>query len=142
MSVMVFACSQKETANKFVIGFSQCNSAEPWRETMNKEMLATAAQYPGIELIISDAQQDNSRQVAEVENFIIKEVDLLIISPNEAQPLTAIVEKVYRQGIPVIVLDRSICRKLISYFGVMVIWCYSVLVEWRYNTITPKHQNT
>jgi ribose transport system substrate-binding protein len=108
MGIVISTCSSKETTPKFVIGFSQCNSAEPWREAMNKEMQAAAALYPEIELIISDAQQDNSKQVADVENFIIKEVDLLIISPNEAQPLTGIVEKAYRQGIPVIVLDRKI----------------------------------
>lgn len=107
-----FACnqtsSQKEKKQKFVIGFSQCNSAEPWREVMNKEMMKEAALHPEIELIISDAQQDNSKQVADVENFIVKEVDLLIISPNEAQPLTAVVEKAYKQGIPVVVVDRKI----------------------------------
>ncbi|MFZ0390353.1 MAG: substrate-binding domain-containing protein, partial [Calditrichia bacterium] len=85
-----------------------CNSAEPWREAMNKEMQAEASQYPNIRLLITDAQQDNARQVADVENFIVNEVDLLIISPNEAQPLTAVVEKAYHQGIPVIVLDRKI----------------------------------
>ncbi|NIR52710.1 MAG: substrate-binding domain-containing protein, partial [candidate division Zixibacteria bacterium] len=31
-----------------------------------------------------------------------------IISPNEAKPLTAIVEEAYHKGIPVIVLDRKI----------------------------------
>ena len=39
-------------------------------------------------------------------------VDLLIISPNEAQPLTAIVEEAYNKGIPVIVIDRKTSSSL------------------------------
>lgn len=106
--IFLNSCQQGSKSSQYVIGFSQCNSAEPWREAMNREMQNEAAKYPEIELIISDAQQDNSRQVADVENFIVSEVDLLIISPNEAQPLTAIVEEVYQKGIPVIVLDRKV----------------------------------
>jgi len=104
----MISCSQKSQSKKYIIGFSQCNSAEPWREAMNKKMQEAANQHPDIELIIADAQQDNSKQVADVENYIVKEVDLLIISPNEAQPLTAVVEKAFNEGIPVIVLDRKI----------------------------------
>ncbi|MBD3410047.1 MAG: substrate-binding domain-containing protein [Ignavibacteriales bacterium] len=101
-----------------VIGFSQCNSAEPWREAMNKELEAAAKKYDDVDLRIVDAQQDNSKQVADVENFITMEVDVLIISPNEAKPLTAVVERAYDAGIPVIVLDRKIASdKFTTYIG-------------------------
>jgi len=106
--LVVFSCNRSSSSSKYIIGFSQCNSAEPWREAMNKHLGEEAAKYPEIMLLISDAQQDNAKQVADVENFLVKEVDLLIISPNEAQPLTAIVEETYEKGIPVIVLDRKI----------------------------------
>jgi ABC-type sugar transport system substrate-binding protein len=96
------------TTSKYLIGFSQCNSAEPWREAMNKQMESEVAKHSEIKLIISDAQQSNAKQVADVENFIVRGVDLLMISPNEAQPLTGIVEKAYDKGIPVIVIDRKI----------------------------------
>ncbi|NOX66488.1 MAG: substrate-binding domain-containing protein [Chlorobi bacterium] len=108
LSLFVFGCGQKEKTVKYTIGFSQCNSAEPWREAMNKEILSEAAKFPELKVMISDGQQDNSKQVADVENFIVQEVDLLIISPNEAQPLTNIVEKAFDKGIPVIVLDRKV----------------------------------
>jgi ribose transport system substrate-binding protein len=75
---------------------------------MNREMKNEAAKHSKIKLIISDGMQDNSKQYADVENFLMQEVDLLIISPNEAKPLTSIVEKTYNSGIPVIVLDRKI----------------------------------
>ena len=111
MIAVFSACGKKSETEKVrpkVIGFSQCNSAEPWREAMNQQMQNEAAKHPEIKLIISDGNQDNSKQLADVENFLVQEVDLLIISPNEAQPLTAIVEKVHKSGIPVVILDRKI----------------------------------
>lgn len=97
--------NEKET---FLIGMSQCNLGEPWRVAMNNQIEAAAAEYDELEIVFSDAAQDNSKQIADVENFIMQKVDLIIISPNEAKPLTAVVEKAYEAGIPVIVLDRSV----------------------------------
>ncbi len=94
--------------DKFIIGFSQANKAEPWRTWMDDSLMKEAAKHPNLEVRYADAQQDNSKQVADVETFLRQRVDLLIISPNEAKPLTAIVRRVYQSGIPVIILDRSI----------------------------------
>lgn len=93
---------------KFLIGMSQANKGEPWRQAMNDQIAAAAAQYPDIEVVFADAAQNNAKQVADVENFIQQGIDLLIISPNEAAPLTDVVAKAYEQGIPVIVLDRKV----------------------------------
>lgn len=106
--LLTFACTNKKSETKYLIGFSQCNSAEPWRENMNQDLVSEVEKHKDIEIIISDAQQDNSKQVADIENFIVKEVDLIIVSPNEAKPLTNIVEKAYKSGIPIIILDRKI----------------------------------
>jgi len=72
------------------------------------QIAAAAAQYPELEVVFADAAQNNAKQVADVENFIQQGIDLLIISPNEAAPLTDVVAKAYDQGIPVIVLDRKV----------------------------------
>lgn len=103
---VVSGCGQKP--EKVLIGFSQCNFAEPWRQAMNQAAIDAAKAIPEIELVISDAQQDDSKQVADVENFLRQKVDLLIISPNTAAPLTPIVKKVRDSGIPIICLDRDL----------------------------------
>lgn len=116
--LLLFGCEQSSKHDKYLIGFSQCNSAEPWREAMNKEMIEEASKHREIELIILDAQQDNSKQVSDIENLITREIDLLIVSPNEARPITAIVEKAYDRGIPVIVLDRKVyTEKYTTFIG-------------------------
>jgi ribose transport system substrate-binding protein len=90
------------------VGFSQCNLGEPWRVAMNAEVAARAKDFPELEVVFADAQQDNAKQVADVETFLRQRVDLLMISPNEAKPLTPAVEKVFKAGIPVIVIDRGL----------------------------------
>ncbi len=101
------ACGRSRKS-RFLVGFSQCNLGEPWRVAMNRAAQNEARRYPDMEVVFADAQQDNSKQVADVESFLRQKIDLLIISPNEAKPLTEVVARAYNQKIPVIVLDRAI----------------------------------
>jgi len=92
----------------YLIGMSQANVGEPYRQQMDDDIRAAAEDIPQFEVAFADAAQDNSTQVSDVENFLAQGIDLLIISPNEAAPLTAVVERAYNEGVPVIVLDRKI----------------------------------
>lgn len=102
------AAAAPAEGQKFLIGMSQANKGEPWRQAMNDQIAMAAAAHPEFEVVFADAAQNNAKQVADVENFIQQGIDLLIISPNEAAPLTDVVAKAYDQGIPVIVLDRKV----------------------------------
>lgn len=92
----------------YLIGMSQANVAEPYRQKMDDDIRAAAESISNFEVVFADAAQDNSKQVSDVENFLTQGIDLLIISPNEAAPLTEVVKRVHDQGIPVIVLDRKV----------------------------------
>lgn len=98
----------KEDDKGFTIGVSQCNLGEPWRVQMNADLKAAAEKHPNLTLVFRDAENDSTRQQAHVEEFIATKVDLIIISPKEAQPLTEPVAKAYQAKIPVIVLDRAV----------------------------------
>lgn len=100
--------SAAEKKDKYVIGMSQCNLGEPWRVAMNDQIAMAAEKHPEFEIIFADAAQDNSKQIADIENFVQMGVDLIITSPNEATPLTNAVSAAYDAGIPVILLDRKI----------------------------------
>jgi ribose transport system substrate-binding protein len=91
-----------------VIGMSQCNLGEPWRQQMNADVRNAAAAHPGLEVIFKDAQNDSLVQRAHVEEFVSQKVDLIIISPREAAALTRPVAQAYEAGVPVIVLDRAV----------------------------------
>jgi ribose transport system substrate-binding protein len=102
--------SGKTTAlsRTYTIGMSQCNLGEPWRVQMNEDIRNAAAKYPELKVIFKDAQNDTLKQRAHVEEFVSSKVDLLIISPKEAQPLTEPVAAAMQAGVPVIVLDRRL----------------------------------
>jgi len=94
------------------IGFSQCVGSDLWRRTMLQEMQMQLSLHPGNELVYADAHNSSALQVKQVGMMLQDDIDLLIISPNEAQPLTGIVERAYRQGVPVIVIDRKTASSL------------------------------
>jgi ribose transport system substrate-binding protein len=71
-------------------------------------MRNAAQSYPDLKVVFKDAQNDTLRQQNQVEEFISAGVDLIIISPKEAAPLTPVVARAYQKGIPVIVLDRRV----------------------------------
>nr|WP_229674296.1 substrate-binding domain-containing protein [Nakamurella endophytica] len=103
--------------DKYVVGYSQSNNAEPYRAQLNTQLTYYIKQQPNLELLpIADAAQDSSRQVSQVQQFIQQKVDILIVSPNEADPLTPPVEQACKAGIPVIILDRSVNTDCIAAF--------------------------
>jgi ribose transport system substrate-binding protein len=93
-----------------MVAFSQANNAEPYRAAQNALMTKLFAQYPDVRLVISDAQQDNSKQVAQVETFIRQKPALLIVAPNERAALTAVMGQAVEARIPVICLERDILQ--------------------------------
>ncbi len=93
--------------NDYVIGFSQANFKEPYREHVNHELERLVKNYPKFKLTIADGQASVNTQVSQVENFLTQQVDLLMISPFEAAPLTPAVSRAYKAGVPVIELDRK-----------------------------------
>ena len=101
----------------FRIGVAQC-SDDSWRHKMNDEILREAMFYDGVAVEIRSAGDDNRKQAEDVRYFMDKGVDLLIISANEAAPMTPVVEEAYRKGIPVILVDRKILSdKYTAYIG-------------------------
>jgi len=105
---LMAGCAEKPDDNVLTIGMSQCNLGEPWRVQMNADIKQAADAHADIKVIFKDAQNDTLKQRAQVEEFISAQMDLLIISPKEAAPLTPVVAQAYAKGIPVIVLDRRV----------------------------------
>ena len=102
--------SKPAGARRFFVAFSQCNNAEPYRAAQNALMARLFDEAKDVKLVIADGQQDNSRQVAQVETFIRQKPDLLIVAPNERAALTAVMGQAVEAGIPVICLERDILQ--------------------------------
>ena len=103
-SLLVSSCSRRAT--RYHIGVSQCSDDE-WRHKMNNEMQREALFYDGVEVEFRTAKDNNQYQINDINYFIDKKVDLLIVAPNEAAAITPSVEKAIKRGIPVVVVDRK-----------------------------------
>ena len=103
---------------RYVIGFSQATTTEPWRLLFNKELRAEAAKHPEIELIAYDAEDSVPKQIEDVEKLISAGVDAILISPKVAEELTSPVSTAFAAGIPVFVLDRDLANdRYTQYIG-------------------------
>lgn len=113
----VVSCSTtNQKDKKFRIGFSQCQGGDDWRKTMLAEMNRELSLHDNIEFIYRDAEADSKKQVEQINELAKINIDLLIVSPNEIQPLTSAIEKIYDSGIPVILVDRGINSKKYTAF--------------------------
>jgi ABC-type sugar transport system substrate-binding protein len=75
---------------------------------MNSSIKIEASLRPEVNLTIRDANNNVDKQIEDIERFISNKVDVIIVSPIESKPLTAVVEKSIKAGIPVLVVDRKI----------------------------------
>lgn len=103
----MFSSCRHLSEPQYVIGFSQCLD-DAWRQTMNDEMNRELLFHPDLMLSTRIAYGSNELQSAQIDSFIAESVDLLIVSPNEADAVQPAVSRAYRAGIPVIVADRRV----------------------------------
>jgi ribose transport system substrate-binding protein len=94
--------------SKYLVIFSQCNNAEPYRNAQNKMMAKLWTEKGDVDFEIMDAQQDNSKQISQIETAVLRKPDLLIVAPNERAPLTNVMGKAMEAKIPTICLERNI----------------------------------
>ncbi len=114
-ALLAAGCGKKQEgpgggAKQYFVAFSQCNNAEPYRAAQNSQIERLFARSNDVRLVISDAQQDNSKQIAQIETFIRQKPDLLIVAPNERAPITEVMGRAIAAGIPVICLERDITQ--------------------------------
>ncbi|TPJ71255.1 substrate-binding domain-containing protein [Mesorhizobium sp. B2-7-1] len=103
---------------KIKIGFSQGTMNHPWRVAMVEGNKKYAAEhYPDVDLIITDGNNDASKQVADVENLIAQGIKVLMISPLTEQALTPVVKEAMDAGIKVVTLDRKVNTPVTVHVG-------------------------
>ena len=107
LSLMFVACDENNDNHAYRIGVSQCSGGF-WREKQNNEMRRELLLQEGATMELLCANDDNEKQMADIQHFIDEQVDILVVSPNDTNALTATIEKAYHAGIPVLLFDRTI----------------------------------
>jgi ribose transport system substrate-binding protein len=107
--LLLAACAPHGPPQRLV-AFSQANNAEPYRAAQKTQMQKLFAEDKNVKLVVADAQQDNAKQIAQIETFIRQKPAVLIVAPNERAALTAVMGQAMQAGIPVICLERDIVQ--------------------------------
>lgn len=103
--LLTTGCRKKNSGLR--IGVAQC-SDDSWRQQMNSEMQTVAATRHDVELHFRNAHDDSQLQMAQIDSFVSEGVNLIILAPNEADAVCPAVERAWRAGIPVVVVDRQV----------------------------------
>lgn len=92
-----------------VLGFSNAGMGDSWRQFLVANFKAECAKHPEIkEYFITQADEKPEKQLADIDDLLVKKVDALIVYPTVADAIIPAIEKVYESGVPVIVFGGTI----------------------------------
>jgi ABC-type sugar transport system substrate-binding protein len=92
--------------SSYKVAFSQNASNNPWRLAETASM-KSEAETAGVDLTVTDANNDQSKQIADIKGLIAQKPDVLFIAPITEQ-LGNVVADAAKAGIPVFLLDRDV----------------------------------
>ncbi len=102
---------------KYVIGLAMNTQTNPFFVDV-KDGVQKAADELGVELYITDAQDDPAIQMKDVENLITKKPDCIIIDTCDSDAIVSSIEDCNKAGIPVLTMDREASGgEVVSHIG-------------------------
>lgn len=93
---------------RYLVGFAQDNLANDFHAAQVRRLVERFSREPSVNFVFSDAEGETAKQIADVEEFTARKVDLLIVAPRDAKAMAPVIAEAYRQGIPVILLSRRV----------------------------------
>jgi simple sugar transport system substrate-binding protein len=96
-----------DVAQAVTVGFAQVGSESDWRNAFSADMKAEAGRR-GIKLLFADADNDASRQRAQVLGFVEAHVDAIVIAPVVVTGWAETLQKARAAGVPVFIADRAV----------------------------------
>jgi ribose transport system substrate-binding protein len=96
----------QEMAGK-TLGFSMSFSTVEWLVAQRKGVLETAEKH-GFEAIVSDANDSPAKQVRDLEDLVVRQCDIILISTYFAEAIAPAVKTINDAGIPIVVLSSSL----------------------------------
>lgn len=95
-------------AGTIVVGFAQVGSESDWRTANTQSFLDVFTEENGYYLIYEDGQQKQENQVKALRNFILQDVDYIVLDPIGETGWDSVLQEAKEAGIPVILSDRSV----------------------------------
>lgn len=97
---------QENSDDKLKIGLTVGTLANPFFVAMGKGA-EEAGKELGAEVLVESAEYDLSKQTSQIENFITKKVDVILLNAVDTKGIAAAVQQAKDAGIPVIAVDTN-----------------------------------
>lgn len=120
LTMAVAACTGKSSSTSTTtspsgaatktIGVSIQNQEAQFYQDMGNGMNAAADKY-GYKLVIVDANRDNQKQQSQVEDFISRKVDAIVLTPFDSQAIGSAIVEANNAKIPVFTADIASTAK-------------------------------
>jgi inositol transport system substrate-binding protein len=104
VSVSALSAGAAFAADKFVVGYANMADTDVFVMARKNAFIEAAKSDADIEVNFSDANNDASKQLDQIDNFIAQKVNAIVVVPVDYQGLVPGVEKANAAGIPVIAL--------------------------------------
>src|SRR5262245_4716083 len=107
LDVCIRDTSKFKKAPPYVIGFANAGLGDSWRVVGLHSLEMAADDHANVvrKFVITDAGDDDAKQVADIQDLASRGVGLLMVSPNPTQALDPAVTQVTERGIPVVMVD-------------------------------------
>ena len=99
--------SSSSDMKRSVIGFSLATLKED-RWLRDRDIFVAKAKQAGFDVILSNSNNNSKMQYEQVEDMIRKNVDILVIAPQDRDDAARCVQDAKKAGIPVVSYDRLI----------------------------------
>ena len=108
--LILAGCSEESAPERKLlqVGFSQLGAESDWRVANTESMIQAFSEENGYELLYDNARQKQANQLVAVRNFIVQDVDIIVIAPAEETGWEAVLQEAKDAGIPVIIMDREV----------------------------------
>ena len=110
------SCLEGETPYKIAV--AQCSKG-PWREKVNKEMLAAQHLYEhDVKVTIANSFDSPELQARQIDSLAKTGIDLMVVAPYEdIQIINDAIARVLKAGIPVVSFDRKTSADYTAFIG-------------------------
>ena len=108
--------AEAKTAEDITVGVRLLNSTHVFFNNIQADMEEQAAEY-GWTLDVQDAAGDANKQLSQVQDFITKGVDAIVIAPTNSAGSKSMIELAEAQNIPVFTMDIKSDGQAVSHIA-------------------------
>lgn len=109
LALTTTACNSSSGSSDIKVGLSVSTLNNPFFVQM-KAGAQAEAKAAGVDLTVTDAQNDASQQANQMQNFLSQNVKSIIINPVDSDAASPSVKSANKAGVPVVAADRGVTR--------------------------------